>query len=215
MKILFAFLVLQSANCIAQTSFDSYLIKDVGHISIPKSLELQAGKYKEYAKGEQQKGSKKFKYEISDQRIVFQNKQVNSFDKDALNEYTRIIIETKIGEYGDYEKLTTKIKASKSELAEINNQMKKSAEENLKRMGSKIIKWYDMEIVLVNGRTALKNSYIRQLNEKKPFVHVTMYQFHNNDRIHFLTLSYREQDAKIWKIPFQTVVNSLTLNNVR
>lgn len=216
MKVLLAFIIsFSTVTSISQISYENYLIKDVGHISIPKSLELQGGKFREFAKEAQKKANEKFKYEILDQRIVFQNIGVNNFDKESLNEYARVIIETKIKNYGDYEKLTTKIKASKSELAELNNQMKKSAEENLKRMGSKIVKWYNMQIVLVNGRTALKSSYIRQLNKDQPYVYVTMYQFHNNDRIHFLTLSCREKDGAKWKIPFQTVLNSFVITNVR
>lgn len=216
MKFIFSILISLSINeAVAQTSFENYIIKDVGYISIPTSLELQEGNYKEFIEGVQQNLSKKFKYEISDQRTVFQNKEVNKFDKDALNEYTRVIIDTKIGSYGDYEKLTTKIKVSKTELAELNNQIRKSAEEKLNSMGTKIIKWYDVEIVLLNGKTALKSSLIRQLNENTPSVHVTTYQFQNNDRMHSLTLSYREKDAIQWKTPFQKIVNSFVITNIR
>jgi len=216
MRAILTFIILFSTiTSISQTGYENYLIKDVGHISIPKLLELQGGKFKELATEVQKKASEKYKYEISDLRVVFQNRGVNKFDKDALTDYARVIIETKIKNYGDYQKLTTQIKATKLELEELNDQMKKSAEENLKSMGSRMIKWNNVQIVIVNGMTALKSSYIRQLNKDRPYVHVTMYQFLNNDRIHFLTLSCQEKDLAKWKIPFQTILNSFVITNVR
>jgi hypothetical protein len=199
-----------------ETNYDTenYLLKDLGYISIPKSMEIQSGKYKEFSEDVQKNMSKIYKYEISDQRVVFQNIGVNEFDKGAIDDYTRVIIDTKIGSYGDYEKLTTNFNASEDEIKETNNQMKKSSEVNLKNSGSRLIKWYGIQILLVNGRTSLKTSFIRQLKENKPVL-VTMYQFQNNDRMHSLTFSSQIEDTTKLKLAFMKILDSFEITNVR
>jgi len=203
-------------NNVTNSNYDpeTYLLKDVGYISIPKSMEIQSGKYKEFSKGIQKEMSKKYKYEISDQRVVFQNKGVNDFDKAAIENYTRVIIDTKIGHYGEYEKLTNNFTASLFEINEISRQMKKSTETELKNIGSRLIKWYGIQLILINERTSLKTTFVRQISRNKPVL-VTMYQFQNNDRIHSLTLSCQVEDTIRWKKVFNDIVDSFDITNIR
>src|SRR4051812_4531112 len=105
MKLVITFAALLVTLTIsAQTKCENYLFKEVGYISIPNSLELQAGKFKEFAEEVQKAMSKKFKYEVTSRRIVFQNKGVNKFDN-KTSDYTSVIIDTEIGNYGDYTKV--------------------------------------------------------------------------------------------------------------
>lgn len=201
-------------NCFAQTADENYLLKNIGYISIPANMEIQSGNYKKLAEEYQQQQGKKFGFEVSDNRIVFQQKGLNDGDKTAFNSYARVILETTIGNNGDYEKLTTKLTATTTELSELNSQLKSQVEQSFIGTGLKLISWYGVQIVIINGRTALKISYLRRLNDN-PNVTVAMYQFHNNDRMHQLTMSYRQQDADTWKTAYSKILNSFKITNVR
>lgn len=207
-------LCIVSISCFGQDVFENYLLKDVGYISIPKNMELQDGNYKKIAEGYQRQQGKKFGYEISNSRVVFQQKGLNEGEKSAFSSYARIILETIIGNYGDYEKLTTKLLASQKEMAELNEVLKRSVERSFVGTGLKLIDWYGVTIVGINSISALKISYLRQLNDR-PKVVVSIYQFHNNDRMHQLTLSYRQEDLDTWKPLYLRVLNSFTITNVR
>jgi hypothetical protein len=139
---------------------------------------------------------------------------LNSGDKSGFSSYARIILETTIGNYGDFEKLSTKISASAEELKELSTQLKSQTELSFSGTGLKLINWYGVQIVSINGRSALKISYLRQLNDN-PYVTVSMYQFQNNDRMHRLTMSYKQQDAATWKTLYTNILNSFTITNVR
>lgn len=208
------FLVFVAFSSFAQTSTENYLLKNIGYISIPSSMEIQSGNYKKFAEKYQEEYGKKFGYEVSDNRIVFQQKGLNNLDKSSFTSYARVILETTIGNFGDFEKLTTKLTATASELAELNTQLKTQIEQSFIGTGLKLISWYGASIATVNGRTALKISYLRQLNDN-PYVTVSMYQFHNNDRMHQLTLSYRQQDADTWKTAYANILTSFKITNVR
>jgi hypothetical protein len=198
----------------SQKTVENYLLKNIGYISIPSSIEIQSGNYKKFAEKYQEEYGKKFGYEISDNRIVFQQKGLNNLDKSSFTSYARVILETTIGSFGDYEKLTTKLTATASELADLNSQFKSQIEQSFRGTGLKLISWYGVSIATVNGRTALKISYLRQLNDN-PYVTVSMYQFHNNDRMHQLTLSYRQQDADTWKTSYANILSSFKITNIR
>ena len=196
------------------TDFDNYRILEVGSISIPNNMEIQSGNYKKISEIYQKEISKKFGYEVSDNRVVFQQKGVNDLDKQALATYVRVILETDIGNFGDYEKLSTKLIATPQEISDISKEFKTQIQQSLAGIGSKLITWYGVSIVTINGRTALKISYLRQLNDK-PFVVVNMYRFQNNDRLHTLTLSYRQSDEATWKPLLTKIANSFIITNIR
>lgn len=213
-KVLTVVALIITTCAFSQTTTENYLLKNIGYISIPTNMELQSGNYKKLAEEYQKQYSKKFGYEVSDNRIVFQQKGLNSGDKAGFSSYARVILETTIGSNGDYEKITTKLSATQNELSELSSHLKSQVEQSFSGTGLKLISWYGVQIVNINGRTALKFSYLRQLNDN-PYVVVSMYQFHNNDRMHQLTMSYRQQDADIWKSLYTTILNSFTITNVR
>ena len=57
-------------------------------------------------------------------------------------------------------------------------------------------------------------SYKRQLQDK-PFVLVNIYQFHNNDRMHTLILSYRVSECTEWKPTFENILKSYRITNIK
>lgn len=199
-----------SIICFGQTSFENYSIPNVGYISIPVNMEMQT---RNYTIGENYQ-KEKFRFEVSDNRIVFQQKGISEDKQNELSTDARVILKTTIGNAGDFEKLTTRLSASKSELSKLSNQVKSQIEQPLLGTGVKIINWHGVKIVTVNGRTALNISYVRQLNDE-PHVTVSIYQFNNNDRLHKLTLTYNEQEAATWQLLYSKILNTFTITNVR
>jgi|JI6StandDraft_1071083.scaffolds.fasta_scaffold98523_3 hypothetical protein len=196
------------------TDFENYRILQVGSISIPTNMEIQSGNYKKLSETYQKEMSKKFGYEVSDNRIVFQQKGLNDLEKQGLASYVRVILETEIGNFGDFDKLTNKLTATPQEISDISKELKSQMQQSFAGTGLKLITWYGVSIVTINGRTALKISYLRQLNDK-PYVVVNMYRFQNNDRLHSLTLSYRQSEEATWKPLLSKITNSFTITNVR
>jgi hypothetical protein len=169
--------------------YEKILLTDVGYIPIPSELELQSGNYKDFVESGQKLMAQKFKFEISDNRIVFQQKGINSLYHKGFSSYVRVIIETSKGSRGDYMSQTDNFSASAADIAELSAAYKQQMQATFKGTALRLIKWQSVSIVDINGSHAIKMSYIRQMNDQ-PYVQVDMYQFHNNDRMHTLTLSY-------------------------
>ena len=213
-KLLFVLAVLISFSSIAQSTSETFLLKNIGYISIPSEMELQSGSYKKFVDNYKQTLAKKFDWEVSDSRIVFQQSGLNEFDKSSYSSYARVILETFIERPGTFEKISTKLAATATELNQISAQFKSELSDAYSDTGIRIIEWYGAQISNVNGRTALKFSFLRQLRDQ-PYVYVTVYQFHNNDRMHQLTMSYRQHDASKWKPIYSKILNSFTITTVR
>jgi hypothetical protein len=182
--------------------FKKYILDDVGYVLIPNNMEMQTGAFR---KGADRFFKEKFDIEPIANRVVFQPKGANQFDESALANYARVIIETYIGNYGDYENLVTNYTATKIELNEINNDFRKLNEEQIQKIGSKIIKWNSAKLVKINGVTALKLSYIRESvnSQNKPIVVEIYYHLQNNDRMHLLTVSYKQSEKNYGNLYFQ------------
>jgi len=207
--------ILLSNICFAQTvDFVKYKLSDIGYISIPQKMEIQSGNYKKLAQEFQKDFKKKFGFEISGNRIVFQQKGLNNIEKSGFSSYARVILETDIGKNGDYEKLNINYSATQAEINELNQEIKNQLQQSFAGTGLTIISWYGISIVKINGRTVLKVSYLRKLNSN-PNVLVNMYSFQNYDRLHRLILSYRQSDESIWKPLYSKILNSFTITNIR
>ena len=207
-------ILLSTVSFSQSTDFENYRILEVGSISIPNNMEIQSGNYKKFSEIYVKGMGKKFGYEISDNRIVFQQKGLNDLEKQGFASYVRVILETEIGNFGDFDKLTTKLTATPQEIADISKELKSQMQQSFAGTGLKLITWYGVSIVTVNGKTALKISYLRQLNDN-PYVIVNMYRFQNNDRLHSLILSCRQSDETTWKPLFEKIANSFTISNIR
>jgi curved DNA-binding protein CbpA len=197
-----------------EKDYERYFISDVGSISISTKMELQDGIYKKLAEENQKQMAQKYKYELSDQRIVFQQKGLNNHTEKSQNTYARVIIETQIGKFGDYQKLTENQTLSNEEYNLLNTQFKGELESGFQGTGLRLTKWNGIELVNVNSKPALKISYLRQLDDK-PEVYVDIYRFQNNDRVHSVTLSYRLRDSTDWKPLYSKIINSFEISVIR
>jgi hypothetical protein len=177
-----------------------YKLNDVGYITIPEEMELQEGIYKKIA----EEYIKLYDFEISENRVVFQQKGLNKFNQKGFQSYARIIIET---EYGDFDK---DIFMTSQELKEANTIMRSSVYQNFKNTNLKLISWYGTSVTSINGKSALKVSYLRQLSSN-PYVIVNMYIIPNGNKKHIITLSYRQNEEKIWKPIYSKVIKSIKI----
>lgn len=193
----------------AEPTFVEFRLKDLGTILIPVTMELQGGVYKSLSDG----FSREQGYDVSGD-VIFQQKGLNDLKFKEINTYARVMIGTEQGTPGSYEKLTTKLKATPAELRTLGASLKQELVNSFESMGMRLLRWDGASIATVNGRTALKIAYLRQVEDKPP-VYVEVYQFHNYDRSHRLTISYRERDAGIWKNSLERTKNSFKITNVR
>lgn len=184
-------------------------IRESGTIYLPPTLEIQDGIYK--------KANESFKtemgFELSD--LIAQNKGTNNFN--GTDKYARVIFNTTKGVKNDFENLDFDItKYSKEEIEGIGNDFKKMItkqfQTNNKNIANifKLITWHKPDLEKVNKASCLHLHYERQLGDN-PIVTVNSYVFFNNDRIHKLTLAYRQNQAEYWQEDFKKIVSSLEI----
>jgi hypothetical protein len=211
-NIIFLIIINFNANdCISQKlTFEKYIITSMGYISIPSNMEVQTG----HIKRVYEELLKIYSFEASGNEIVFQPKGLNNNDISEKKIYARIMIETIIGNKGDYELLSNKLLISQKELIEINSELKSQIENEFINTGLKLIKWNPLKIETINGFSCVKTSYVRQLN-LKPEVEVNIYQFQNNDRLHRITISYQKSEEATWLPIHAFIINSINITNSR
>lgn len=184
-------------------------IKEVGSIDLPPTMEIQKGKYREFVVE-----FKKIKG-VDASQLTAQQKGLNEFKKEGFEKYARVIVETKFGSPGDFEKLNFNIaKYTQADIIKLNNTFKQEAQQSFAGTDHKLIKWFPLKIEKINGMSCMHISYIRQ-HLDKPFVLVHIYHFHNNDRMHSLILSYRISESDYWKSDFETILKSFRITNIR
>jgi len=184
-------------------------IKNVGSFDLPPTMEIQAGNYKQM----QNSVYKLMEYDVP--QLVAQQKGLNDFGKESFEKYARVMVETTIGSEGDFEKYNFNIsKIPQKDIIELNTIYKQQIQEAFLENGLKLIEWYPLKVEKVNGVSCIHISYKRQLQDR-PFVLVNIYYFHNNDRMHALTLSYRFSETDYWKADFAKILKSFKITNIR
>jgi hypothetical protein len=191
------------------TGWERIYIKNVGSFDLPPTMEVQKGKYKEFV--DQIKKIKGF----DASQLTAQQKGLNEFGKEGFEKYARVMVETTFGSPGDFEKFNFNLaEITQADIAELNTIYKQQIQQGFLGTGLKLIEWYPLKVEKVNGVSCIHISYKRQLQDK-PFVLVHIYYFHNNDRMHNLTLSYRLSEADYWKSDFATILKSFRITNIR
>ncbi len=218
MKTLFLILVLFTAvNTFSQgqaaqallTGWERIYIRNVGYIDMPPHMEVQAGTYQEIM-------NKYYnRLEVDAPQLVFQQKGLNSNTSSSFQTYGRVLVETQIGNYGDFQPLSFNIATvTAAEINELNLNFKQKTISDLASIGHSMIEWYPLKVKKVNGLPCMHVSYRRQLGTN-PVVLVNYYIFQNNDRMHSLTLSYRVSESGIWKTDFDWILTSFRITNVK
>lgn len=204
--------------CIAQTTPPSILpagweriyIKDLGSFDLPPSMEIQKGNYKEYVDE-----VKKIKG-IDATQLTAQQKGLNQLSKEGTEKYARVMLQTVFGSVGQFLKLNFSIEQyTQADINELNATYKQEViQQGNMGMGFKLLEWYPLKLEKINGMSCLHISYKRQFQANPPVL-VHIYYFHNNDRMHALTLSYRLSEKEYWKLDFEKILKSFRITNIR
>lgn len=199
--------VLQQKYDTDYSDWTKYDIKGFGEIKIPPDMEIQTGKYKEL--------SDKFR-EINgfkEPQIVFQQKGMNDFKDDAKSSYARVMLKTIIKKKGDFGTLHN-FPVSYQELRDADESFEEQMKAGLKKQNITITEWYPLNYSVVNGMSSILVSYKRQLGNN-PEAIVQLYQLHNNDRMHSITLSYRITEKDKWEPLLKKVLKSIIINEIK
>ncbi len=189
------------------------VIPNVGTIDIPPTMEVAKGTYV------------KVKTIISQQlkipiaKFVIQQKGLNDLNPEAFNLYVRVLVDTDLLEKAGctlHQTWTEKqqLKKECQQLKKEYQQVKILIEATARKYEGRIIKWDPITVQTISGMTAIRIGYKRQLNTNPPVV-VEMYSFPNYDRIHLLTLSYRETEKAEWAKELSSVLSRFRITNVR
>ena len=204
--------------CVAQTlpplpplqaGWERIYIKNVGSFDLPPTMEVQKGKYKEFI--DEMRKIKGF----DATNLTAQQKGLNEFSKEGYERYARVMLETTFGSAGDFEKLNfNTAEYTQTDINELNSTFRQQIQQSFRGTGLKLIEWYPLKMEKVNGMSCIHMSYKRQLQDS-PIVLVHTYLFHNNDRMHTFTLSYRLSEENYWKSDYATILKSFRITNIR
>ena len=213
MKLINRLLVILIINAvlIANAQDETWLaisIPDICNFKIPPSLELQKGKYKEV----RDQYMKLLEITTSPDIVTVQPKGINDLDPKAFEKYCRIIVETQRGHIGDYSKLDESINLSEKDLNEIDQQSRDQINQQFAALNSKgqkniILSWKTVRVAKFNGIDTILIEYIRILNDYPP-VFVRTYNIQNNDCMHAVTISYRENEKNIWAQDMENIITT-------
>ena len=191
------------------TGWERIFIRNVGFIDMPPNMEVQSGTYQEIM------NSYYNRLEVDAPQLVFQQKGLNNNTSSSFQNYGRVLLETQIGSYGDFQPLSFNIATvTSSEISDLNWNFKQKTMSDLASIGHTLIEWYPLKVRKVNGMPCIHVSYKRQLGTN-PVVLVNYYIFQNNDRMHSLTLSYRVSEMTLWKTNFDRILTSFRITNVK
>ncbi|MBV6462044.1 MAG: hypothetical protein HJHJAOHD_02180 [Flavobacteriales bacterium] len=189
-------------------------IADIGSIDLAPELEIQGGDYKVFNAKLRDKMGQYLKVDFSQPKLTLQPKGINEFNQQSLKKYIRIMVETIPGNKGEFDKINEQIEISDNELSELNSEFKSQIIQSFQGTTLKLIEWYPTEIVELNNMTAIRMSYKRQLKDQ-PHVMVEIFRIQNNDRMHSLTISYRENEKSLWKTIIEKTKASYRITNIK
>ena len=197
-----------------KTGWDRIYIENIGSVDLPPTMELQKGSFKEFVDNK----LKSQDIPVDPYRLVAQQKGVNASKAD-FKKYARVIVETKMGSPGSYDKINFNINTySKTDIVELDKMFKETMLQEflqIKDMGQqRLIEWYPTKVEIINGMSCIHVSYTRQLGNN-PIVLVNMFLFQNNDRLHTLTLSYRLSESNYWEEDFVNILKSFRITNIK
>lgn len=187
---------------------------EVGSIDLPPTMEIQDEKYRTRMKGYKDMMERNWRVQIAEQRVVLQQKGLNSANSGSSKKYARVILETVNGNESDFSRLNERISFTLKELDNMNVEFRDSLIDSFRTTDLKLKQSFPAQIVEVNGMPAIKISYIRQLRSE-PEVMVNLYRFQNNDRMHSLTLSYRISESEQWATVQDEMLKSFRITNIK
>ncbi len=201
-RFVFIILLLPIINFIyGQNGFKKYNLYEVGSIKVSTKMKLKSkAEYIKSFKAKNSEWNNPYIYPDPEHRVIFMQKN--------KNDYARIIIKTDFTEADELNQWRT---PTRDELNEFNLYQKEGIKNSMRRTPMKMIRWLGTNIVYVNKQKAIKISYERQLRNQ-PIVLVNMYVIPNKTKKHYITLSYRKKDRKVWQPLFQKTLSSFKVH---
>ena len=181
------------------SSWETVSVPGICTFQIPPSMELQAGKYRAIM---DQYRAQVLQVTDSGNRVVAQQKGLNSLDSTARSLYARVIVETQTESKGDFNSLGDPLPLSRTELTEIDVAIKAAIQQEAAQSTSagfrtELTSWGGTRVVRINGIDCLLTEYSRSVNDAPP-AFVRLYKFMNNDRMHTVSVSYRTSESDLW-----------------
>lgn len=179
--------------------------KDGAEFDLPLTMEITAGEYTTLIDGiEVAQGS--YGSNLTAQPTNRKD-SVNGLQKN----YSSIILENVLGFPGQYEVLDFDPNLySIEDMRQWEPMFKNKFNRDLISTGHKLIEWYPMSLLVINGMSCLHFNYTRQF-QNNPEVIVHNYTFFNNDRMHSFGYSYRISETDLWANDFGKVLQSLRI----
>ena len=171
---------------------------------MPSKLELQDSELNTISNGNKQQ----INIKSLANKIVFQQKGLNSEQKAAFSKYCRVIIEYYKEDrnepaYGRGDQIIV----DRDLLYAVHGSVKEACTINK----TPLLKFLNIQPLTINGSPVLFYSYRRQGWEgKQPPVIVNVYQIFNRYESVTLTFSYREAERETWKSIHDNIVKSFT-----
>lgn len=191
------------------TGWERIYVKNFGSFDLPPTMEVQKGTYKENADEIKKLNG------IDASQIIAQQKGLNKNNEEGFEKYGRVLFKTTYGQIGDFETLNFNItQYTQSDILELDSFFEKQFKLSVLGTKLKIIEWYPLKIEKINEMSCFHMSYKRQL-DNNPFVLVHIYSFHNNDRMHTFTLSYRISELDYWESDFEKIIKSVNVSDIR
>jgi hypothetical protein len=184
-------------------------IDNIGTIDIPPTMEVQSGIYKEIIEPLKPELMRSMGViSNSNYDIVIQQKGLNDLEESGFQRYARVMINTDIG---DFDTLFFDIgEYNVADIIELNDIFHSLTRAGMAGTGLKLVNWFPLKLETISGMSCIHISYTRQLNNN-PTVFVNIYKFMNTDRMHTLTLSYRQSEEAYWSDDFDTILKSFRI----
>lgn len=175
----------------------SYTINDMFTISVDSKLELRDknGLYEQKTKNNNLPVT-------SDDVIVFQQAGLNDDNKAAYQKYARIMIQTEIGNVGDFSYYDGSSELSDSDIVNFN----RLAYQELSPQMHMTIKPSTKGFFLGNGNYCIMTSY--QRSGVYGNVDVCIYYFFNDNQWAKVLCSYKNSEERLWKKVMENAIES-------
>lgn len=198
-----------SVSPVRYPTWTTVSIPNICEYQIPPTMELQAGLYREIAN---QYHTQVLHILDSGNRVVAQQKGLNSMDKEARSRYARVIIDYKPASDGFAQLLSNSPILDRDFITYFDTEMKslvnqEAAQSTAAGTPVEITSWGGTQVVNINGIDSLKTVYSRSVNGA-PAVSVSSFKIPVNNQILSVSTSYREKEASLWADDLKYLINT-------
>lgn len=189
-------------------NWTTYRIAGAFVLSVPNTIELKDTNLRTRTiKWNNERSQKEIIRFINDSverdlsEIAFQQKGLAAKEKDALNTYSRIMIQVTQGKAGDYLKSCEHEELNVEDIHAFQEFARQSTG-GFEIMGTPQVRWIKLENIY-----GVEVEHIRKGVEQYT-THVFTYFFFNDNKMANIILSYRQQDSQKWEEDFSNIIRT-------